>query len=175
MATTGHGRTRVRLNVTGSGEANVETGVSVLDHLLVLLATYASFDVSLAVEPTTAEAEIIAAARALGDALAEPLRAAGARGHGSAVVPADEALAHVALDVSDRPSLFSNVDLSEARIGGLATDLAARFLNQLADSAGISLHVRLIEGSDTQHVLDAIFKALGVALAQAIRPRKGST
>jgi imidazoleglycerol-phosphate dehydratase len=175
MATTGHGRTSVRLNVTGSGEANVETGVSVLDHLLVLLATYSSFDVSLAVEPTTAEAEIVAAARALGDALAEPLRAGGARGYGSAVVPAEEALAHVALDVSDRPSLFSNVDLSEARIGGLATDLAARFLNQLADSAGITLHVRLIEGSDTQHVLDAIFKALGVALAQAIRPRRGST
>src|SRR4051794_27178336 len=106
MATTGHGRTRVRLNVTGSGEANVETGVSVLDHLLVLLATYASFDVSLAVEPTTAEAEIVAAARALGDALAEPLRAAGARGHGSAVSATGQAPPPPTPPVSGRPPLF---------------------------------------------------------------------
>lgn len=150
----------------------METGVSVLDHLLSLLAAYASFDIALAVEPTSAEAEIAAAARTLGEALAEPLRVDGARGHGSAVVPADEALAHVALDTSDRPMVYSNVDLSEARVGGLATDLAARFLNQLAESAGATLHVRLIEGSDTQHVLEAIFKALGVALAQAMRPRR---
>ncbi|TML70239.1 MAG: hypothetical protein E6G13_08795 [Actinobacteria bacterium] len=66
----------------------------------------------------------------------------------------------------------ARADLSEARVGGLATDLAARFLNQLAESAGATLHVRLIEGSDTQHVLEAIFKALGVALAQAMRPRR---
>jgi imidazoleglycerol-phosphate dehydratase len=174
VATTGQGRTSVRLNVAGSGDANIETGVSILDHLLSLFATYASFDVSLAVEPSTAETEIAAAARALGDALAQPLRADGARGHGSAFVPADEALAHVALEVADRPSVFSNVDLSQARVGGLATDLAARFLNELADTAGVTLHVRLLEGSDTQHVLDAIFKALGVAVAQAIRPRRAA-
>ena len=172
MATTGHGRTSVRLNVAGAGDANVDTGVAVLDHLLSLLAAYASFDVSLAVEPSNAELEIAAAARGLGDAIAEPLRADGARGHGSAVVPADEALAHVALEVADTPSVFSNVDLSAARVGGLASDLAARFLGELADSAGMTLHVRLIEGRDTQHVLDAIFKALGVALAQAIQPRR---
>jgi imidazoleglycerol-phosphate dehydratase len=174
MATTGQGRTSIRLNVRGSGDANVDTGVSVLDHLLSLLALYASFDVSLAVEPTTAEAEILAAARAFGDALAEPIGSDGVRGHGSAAVPADEALAHVALARSDRPSLFSNVDLSEARIGGLASDLAARFLTELAASAGITLHVRLIEGSDTQHVLDAIFKALGAAFGEALGPRRSA-
>ncbi len=126
MAATGQERTSVRVNVQGRGSANVETGLPVLDHLLELLATYASFDIALEVEPTSADAELSAAARALGEALSGPLRADGARGHGSAVLPADEALAHVAL----------------------------------------------IEGSDTQHVLDAIFKALGVALAQASRPRR---
>jgi imidazoleglycerol-phosphate dehydratase len=70
--------------------------------------------------------------------------------------------------------LVSNVDLSQARAGGLSGDLAARFLNELADSAGLTLHVRLIEGSETQHVLEAIFKALGVALAQACRTRRGA-
>ena len=87
-------------------------------------------------------------------------------------MPADEALAHVALEASGRPLLVSNVDLSQARIAGLAGDLAARFLEELAQTAGLTLHVRLVEGQDTQHVLEAIFKALGVALAQACRPRR---
>jgi imidazoleglycerol-phosphate dehydratase len=172
MAATGQGRTSVRVNVHGRGSANVETGLSVLDHLVELLATYASFDIALEVEPTSADAELAAAARALGEALSGPLRADGARGHGSAVVPADEALAHVALEVSDRPVVHSNVDLSEARVAGLATDLAARFLDEFAAGAELTLHVRLIDGSDTQHVLEAIFKALGVALAKAARPRR---
>jgi imidazoleglycerol-phosphate dehydratase len=172
MAATGQGRTNVRMHVAGSGDANVETGLAVLDHLLSLLAESASFDLSLEVEPGTANAEITAAGRALGEALAEPLRRAGARGHGSAVVPADEALAHVVLEASGRPLVVANVDLSEARVGGLSSDLVGRFLDELAQAAGLTLHVRLIEGSDTQHVLEAIFKALGVALAQAARPRR---
>jgi imidazoleglycerol-phosphate dehydratase len=172
MAATGQGRTNVRVNVAGTGEASVETGIAVLDHLLSVLATYASFDVALEVEPGSADAEIVGAARALGESLAEPLRSDGARGYGSAVLPADEALAHVALETSERPAVFSNVDLSQARVGGLATDVAARFLDQLTESAGLVVHVRLIEGSETQHVLEAIFKALGVALAAACVPRR---
>ena len=169
MATTGQGRTSVRVNVAGTGAASVETGLPVLDHLISLLAGYASFDLALEVEPGSADEEIAGAARALGDALVGPLRAEGARGHGTAALPADEALANVVLETSERPSVYSNVDLSEARVGGLATDLAARFLDQLTERAGLTLHVRLIEGTDTQHVLEAIFKALGVALAQACR------
>jgi imidazoleglycerol-phosphate dehydratase len=172
MAATGQGRTNVRVRVGGNGEANVETGLSVLDHLLSLLASSASFDLSLEVEPGTANEEIAGAGRALGQALAEQLRGDGIRGHGSAVVPADEALAHVVLEASGRPLVVSNVDLSEARVGGLSSDLVGRFLDELAQTAGLTLHVRLIEGSDTQHVLEAIFKALGVALAQACRPRR---
>jgi imidazoleglycerol-phosphate dehydratase len=172
MAATGQGRASVRINVVGQGETNVATGVPVLDHLLTLLAEYASFDLALEVEPGSPEMEITAAARSLGEALAEPLRADNARGHGSAVIPVDEALAHVALEASGRPLLVSNVDLSQARIAGLAGDLAARFLDELAQTARLTLHVRLVEGSDTQHVLEAIFKALGVALEQACRSRR---
>nr|MBA2383123.1 imidazoleglycerol-phosphate dehydratase [Actinomycetota bacterium] len=104
-----------------------------------------------------------------GEAFADVLRATNAAGHGSAFMPADEALAQVALEVSERPLLASNVDLSEARAGGLRSDLAARFLEAFAEAAGLTLHVRLIDGQDSQHVLEAIFKALGVALAQACR------
>jgi imidazoleglycerol-phosphate dehydratase len=172
MATTGQGRASYRINIAGRGETNIATGVPVLDHLLTTLATYASFDLALEVEPGDPEVEITAAARSLGEALAEPLRADGVRGHGSAVVPVDEALAHVALEASGRPLLISKVDLSQARIAGLAGDLAARFLEEFAQTARLTLHVRLVEGSDSQHVLESIFKALGVALAQACRPRR---
>jgi imidazoleglycerol-phosphate dehydratase len=165
-------RAQVRVTVTGTGDANVATGISVLDHLLALLAEYASFDLALEVAPGDAREEVRAAGRAFGEALAQPLRADGARGHGSAVVPSAEALAHVALDVSEGPLLVSNADLTGARLGGMATDLVASFLSEVVEGASMTMHVRLIDGSDTRHVLEAIFKALGVALAQACKPRR---
>ncbi len=170
MATAG--RSAVRVVVDGEGSANVTTGLPVLDHLLGLLAEHADFDLTLEVEPGGIDTEVAAAGRALGEELYEPLRAEGARRHASSVVPSDEALAHVALEASGRPLVVSNVDLTEARIGGLGSDFVASFLHQLAEGAGLTLHVRLVSGDDTQHVLDSIFKALGVALAQACRPRR---
>jgi imidazoleglycerol-phosphate dehydratase len=175
MAVTGYageeGRLQARVDVRGSGAATVDTGIPVLDHLLALLAEHASFDLTLEVAPGDPDAEVGAAGRALGQALADALHAEGCSRHGAAVVPADEALASVALEASGRPLVVSNVDLSNMGVGGLATDLAARFLNELAEGAGLTLHVRLVEGRDTQHVLEAIFKALGVALAQGCRVR----
>src|SRR5437868_13514785 len=87
MAATGQGRASARVNLAGRGETNVATGVPVLDHLLGVLAAYASFDLALEVEPGSPEVEITAAARSLAEALAEPLRADAVRGHGSAVIP----------------------------------------------------------------------------------------
>ena len=153
----------------GGGSANVATGIPVLDHLLGLLARSGRFDLALELPPGEAEAEVTAAGRALGEAVSGLLRADGVAGHGSAFMPADEALAQVALEVSDRPLVASNVDLTEARAGGLGSDLAARFLDAFADAAGLTLHVRLIDGEDSRHVLEAIFKALGAALAHASR------
>jgi imidazoleglycerol-phosphate dehydratase len=156
----------------GRGRASASTGLPVLDHLLGLLTTTAGFDLTLEVAPGAPDDEVAAAGTALGRALRERLRAEGVRGYGSAVVPADEALAQVALDASGRPLVVSNVDLSSARVGGLDTDLVARFLREFAEGAGLTLHVRLLNGNDTQHVLEAIFKALGASLAQACRQRR---
>jgi imidazoleglycerol-phosphate dehydratase len=162
---------RARLAVGGAGEANIATGLTVLDHLLGLVASYGAFDLELEIAPSEAETEVAEAGRALGHVLAAPLRAEGVRGHGSAVVPADEALAHIALEASGKPRVVANVDLSDQRIGGLGTDPVASFLQQLAEAAGLTLHVRLIDGRQPDHVLETIFKGLGVALAQACRPR----
>jgi len=163
---------RVRVLLDGAGESNVSSGLPVLDHLLGVLARYGSIDLELQVAPERAEAEIASAGKALGEALRIPLSWEGARGHGSAAAAADEALAHVVVEASGRPLVVSNVDLTDARIGGLGTDLVASFLHELAEGGGLTLHVRLIGGDDSQHVLEAIFKALGVAIAQAGRPRK---
>ena len=146
----------------GTGASNVSTGVPVLDHLLAELARAGGFDLALEIEPDDPEAEVDAAGTALGRAVA-PRLADGA--HGEATAPADEALAMVVVERSGRPLVASNADLTGA--GGLGTDLAARFLDRLAEEAGLTVHVRLIEGEDTGHALAAIFKALGVALARA--------
>ena len=146
----------------GAGAINVATGVPVLDHLLTELARAGGFDLTLEIEPDDPEAEVDAAGTALGRAV-RPRLADGALGE--ATVPADEALAMVVVERSERPLVASNADLTGA--GGLGTDLAARFLDRLSEEAGLTVHVRLMEGEDTGNALAAIFKALGVALARA--------
>ena len=151
----------------GAGESNIATGIPVLDHLLGELARAGGFELGLELPPGEGEAEVAAAGTVLGESFAALLRGEGMPGHGSAFMPADEALAQIVFEVSERPLVASNVDLTEARAGGLGSDLAARFLDAFADAAGLTLHVRLIDGEDSRHVLEAIFKALGAALSHA--------
>jgi imidazoleglycerol-phosphate dehydratase len=153
----------------GGGDTTVSTGLPVLDHLLELLARYGGFGLRLEVAPGGADEEVAAAGRALGEALRDGLHG-DARGFGSGTVPADEALAHVVVEASGRPLVVSNVDLTRAHVGGLHFDVVARFLRELSEGAGLTIHVRLLDGDDAQHVLETIFKSLGVALAQAGRP-----
>src|SRR5262249_31097562 len=157
----------VRVNVYGHGEATVETGLPVLNRLLARLAETARFDLVLDIEPGDTQAEVEAAAAALRHALAGPLRTDTARGHGAGAMTSAEALAYVVLETSDEPLFVTNVDLTQARIGGLGTDVTRRFLEVLAENAGLVLHVRLLNGTDSGHVLEAIFKRLGAALAGA--------
>jgi imidazoleglycerol-phosphate dehydratase len=167
---TEHAAAGVRLDVYGRGVAHVETGLPVLNSLLKQLAETARFDLVLDIEPGDPEAEVDAAGVVLGAALAHPVREEFARGYGSQSLSSAEALAHVVLERSDEPLFVTNVDLAGARIGGLSTDVARRFLEALAEHAGLVLHVRLLDGTDGAHVLEAIFKALGAALAQACEP-----
>jgi imidazoleglycerol-phosphate dehydratase len=148
--------------IRGTGTASVATGLPVLDHLLAALAEGGRFDLWLEIAPDDPGAEVDAAGAALGRALSDGL-APGA--HGEATMPADEALAMVVLERSGHPLVASNADLTG--VGGLGSDLPARFLRALAGELGLTVHVRLIEGEDTDHVLRAIFRALGLALARA--------
>jgi imidazoleglycerol-phosphate dehydratase len=159
-----------RVALAAEGVANVSTGLPVLDHLVTELARAGRFKLALEVAPGGADEAVVAAGRTLGTAFGERIAATGAAGRGWSLVPADEALALAALERVPEPRLVTNVDFSDQRVGGLGTDVASRFLNEFAQAAGLNLHVRLVEGTDPQHVLAAIFKAVGAALGQACRP-----
>ncbi len=166
-------QTGVRVELAAEGSASVATGLPVLDHLVGELARTAGLRITLEVAPGSVEQEVAAAGRALGEALAGPLRDDGASGRGWALLPADEAFAGAGLEVAPHPLVVSNVDFSGQPLGGLGSDVVARFLNELAAGAGMNVHIRLFEGKDPEHVLGAIFKALGAALGQACRPAHG--
>jgi len=163
-------QTGVRVELASEGSASVATGLPVLDHLVGELARSARLKLQLEVAPGSADLEVAAAGRALGEALAALLRSPEASGRGWAWLPADEALAGAVVEVSDEPHMAANVDFSGQRVGGLAGDVVARFLEEFAAGAGLNIHVRVLEGKDPQHVLMAIFKALGAALGLACRP-----
>jgi imidazoleglycerol-phosphate dehydratase len=163
--------TGARVTLAATGEANVATGLTVLDHLVGALARTGRLKIALEVAPDSADEQATAAGAALGRALSELVRADGAAGLGWALATADEALAAAALELSDRARFVANVDFSGQRVGGIATDVVSRFLDELAEGAGLNLHVRLLEGEDPQHVLLAMFKAVGAALGLACRPQ----
>lgn len=160
------GAARVEL---GGRESRVATGVAVLDHLLEELAEAGAFALTLEIAPDEPEAEVEQAGAALGGAFASLLDEPSAPRRGVGIAPADEALAMVVVERSGRPLVASNADLSSTHTGGLQADLAATVLDELARAAGLTIHVRLMEGESSQHVLSAIFKALGIALARATR------
>jgi imidazoleglycerol-phosphate dehydratase len=163
-------QTGVRMALAAEGSANVTTGLPVLDHLIGELARTGRFRLSLEVAPGRADEAVASAGRAVGRALGDLLSAPGANGWGWALVPSAEALAAASLERDAKPQLISNVEFSHQRVGGLADDVASVFLREAADAAQINLHVRLLEGTDPQHVLTAIYKAVGAALGQACRP-----
>src|SRR4029079_11268001 len=131
-AVTNAGAARIDLR---GGAAQVATGVAVLDHLLEELARAGGVGGVVEIAPGEPEAEVGRAGEALGDALA-PLLAADGAGTGSGLAPADEALAMGVVEASGRPLVVSNADLTSTRAGGLQSDLAATFLDELADAAG---------------------------------------
>jgi imidazoleglycerol-phosphate dehydratase len=164
-----------KLALAAQGSSNVETGLSILDHLVGELARAGRFRLALEVAPDSTGEAVAAAGAALGSAVRERLEAPSAAGTGWALVPADEALASAALERADESRLVTNVDFSDIRVGGVSDDVASRFLGELASAAGVNLHVRVLEGDDPQHVLASIFKAVGAALGQACRPVQQTT
>ncbi len=163
---------RVLLRLDGSGQAAVATGVGFLDHMLTLCAVHGFFD--LEVQATgdthiddhhTVEDVAICLGQALRQALGDR---AGLCRYGMSYVPMDEALARVCLDLSNRPFLHYGIALPDQKVGRFDTCLAREFFHALALNAGLTLHVEVLYGINTHHMLEAAFKALGRALAAAV-------
>jgi imidazoleglycerol-phosphate dehydratase len=159
------------LTIDGSGQASVSTGIGFFDHMLELFAHHGGFDLSVKAEgdlDVDGHHTVEDVALALGQALREALGdKAGIRRYGSFLLPMDEALAMVALDLSGRPYFVHDLQLAGVRIGAFDGDLAAHFFRSLAMQAGITLHVRLLAGGDAHHIVEAVFKGVARALAQA--------
>lgn len=162
-----------RLNLDGTGKAAIETGVGFFDHMLQLFAFHGSFDLSLRAEGdlhvddhhTIEDCGIV-----LGQAFREALQEKkGIARYGFFRCPMDGALAEVTLDISGRPYLVFNASFSRERIGTMATEMAEEFFRAFAVQAGITLHIGLLYGSNDHHCMEAVFKAFGHALSQAVK------
>jgi imidazoleglycerol-phosphate dehydratase len=171
---TGETQIEITLNLDGHGQAEISTGVGFLDHMLHALARHARFDLNVQAqgdlhvdEHHTVEDVGIVLGQALGKALGDR---AGIARMGQAIVPMDEALALVAVDIGGRGYFVFEGEFDTPRIGQLGTSLIPPFLESLASQAGMNLHARLLAGRDDHHRAEALFKALARALHQATRP-----
>lgn len=163
----------LRLDLDGTGRADVSTGLPFLDHMIGALAKHARFDLDLRAEGDlhiddhhTVEDCAIALGRALVEALGDR---AGIRRFGFAFAPLDEALARAVVDLSGRPWPEVDLRLRRESIGAVATENLTHFLNSLAIEAQMALHVRVISGANDHHQAEAAFKSVAVALRSAVR------
>ena len=161
----------VALTLEGSGAADVSTGIGFLDHMLELFAYHGGFDLIVAAHgdlDVDGHHTVEDIGLALGEALKEALGdKRGTRRYGSSLLPMDEALAMVALDLSGRPCFVHDLHLAGVRLGAFDGDLTAHFWRSLCTQAGMTLHVRLLAGSDAHHIVEAVFKGVARALAEA--------
>ncbi|HSK11317.1 MAG TPA: imidazoleglycerol-phosphate dehydratase HisB [Vicinamibacterales bacterium] len=162
----------VALRLDGEGRASVSTGIGFLDHLLSALACHARIDLELSCEGDlhvddhhTAEDCAIAIGTAIDQALGGR---AGIARFGSAYAPLDEALARAVVDLSGRPFARVRLGLRRERIGALAAENVAHVLSSIAANARMTLHVDVPEGENDHHRAEAAFKALALALRQAV-------
>lgn len=167
------------LNLDGTGISEVSTGIPFMDHMLTLMAAHGFMDLKIAAtgdtqidDHHTVEDIGICLGKAIHDGLG---KREGIRRYGHAMVPMDEALARVALDISNRPFLAYRVVLKETKTGTFDVNLVREFFRALVVHSGITMHVDLVSGDDPHHVAESIFKSFARALDQAsgLEPRLG--
>ena len=162
----------VSLVLDGAGKYQVDTGIPFLNHMLELFSRHGFFDLTVTAKGdldidchhTMEDLGLV-----LGQTLAEALGdKAGIRRYGSCILPMDETLVLVALDLSGRPYLVYDLVPPADRIKDIDTALFKEFFQALAVKAGMNLHIKLLAGGETHHVFEAVFKALAKALDQAV-------
>ncbi len=164
----------VSLNLDGSGDYKVDTGIGFLDHMMEQLSRHSLIDLDLKAvgdlhidfHHTTEDTGIAigeAVSRALGDRK-------GIRRYGDALIPMDETLTRVALDCSNRPYLIWKVGFSKPKLGEMDTELFKEWFQAFAQAAGVTLHVENLYGENNHHIVESCFKGLARSLRSAIEP-----
>lgn len=162
---------KVQLDIDGQGQSDITTGVPFLTHMLDLLAKHGKMDLTVKADGDTAiddhhTTEDIAIC--LGSVLQEALGdKKGIHRYGDAMVPMDESLAQVVVDLSHRPYFVDHTAFPAAKVGTFDVELVSEFLHKLAVEARMNLHVLTHYGTNTHHLIEAVFKALGRALDEA--------
>jgi imidazoleglycerol-phosphate dehydratase len=164
----------LRLDLDGSGRADLATGVGFFDHMLTHLARHGLFDLTVAAKGDlhidahhTVEDVGICFGKALVQALGDK---AGIRRYGSATVPMDETLVTATVDLSGRPFLVWKADVANETLGTFHSSLAEEFWRAVSSAGLMNLHVALHHGRNTHHVIEAVFKATARALREATEP-----
>ena len=165
---------QVELNLYGTGQANIDTGVPFLDHMLDQVARHGLMDLTIKCDGDTqiddhhsVEDIGITLGQAFSQAVGDK---AGLTRYGHSYVPLDEALSRVVLDLSGRPGLELNVSFTRALIGTFDVDLFSEFFTGFVNHALVTLHIDNLKGVNSHHQAETIFKAFGRALRMAITP-----
>lgn len=169
----------VALTLDGKGEVDIATGVGFFDHMLTLFGVHGFFDLRIHAKGDihvddhhTVEDVGICLGQTLAEALGDR---SGICRYGHAYVPMDETLVRVCVDISNRPYLHYNAPVPDQKVGRFDTALAKEFMRALSLHGGLTLHVDLIHGENSHHIIEAVFKALARALAKASGRREGLT
>ncbi len=164
---------KLSLDVAGAGVAKVATGVGFFDHMLELFAFHACFDLEVAASGdlhVCAHHTVEDIGIVLGQAFAKSLPAEkNFVRYATAFAPMDESLARAVVDISGRPCLVFRVEGLNAKIGDFDTELVQEFFQAFTNNAGLALHLEVLYGKNSHHMVEALFKAVGQALRQAIR------
>ena len=160
------------LDLDGSGTARIDTGIGFFDHMLQLFAHHGRFDLDVKATgdlATGSHHTVEDIGICLGQAIDQAVGTkAGIVRYGTSHLPMDEALALVSLDLSGRPFLAYDVPVPGGVVGGFETEMAAEFFQAVANNARMTLHVRLLAGSNPHHIIEAVFKGFARALTQAV-------
>lgn len=168
---------RLFLELDGAGKSEIETGVGFLDHMLCLFSKHSLFDLSVSCKGDT-EVDFHHSVEDIGIALGSAFKKAigdkaGIKRYGSIILPMDEALILCAVDISGRGELRFNVPVPAQKVGNFDTELCEEFFRAFTREAEITLHLRELDGSNSHHIIEGVFKAFARALGEAagIDPR----
>lgn len=162
---------KLKLNIDGTGKSNIETGIGFFDHMLTLMTKHGFFDLTVQCDGDvevdyhhSVEDVGIVFGQAFKEALGDK---SGINRYATVFTPMDEALSMISIDISNRPYLYFDVDIPTEKVGQFDTELVEEFFRGFIIHAGVTLHIKLLHGSNSHHIIESVFKGFGRVLDEA--------